>query len=609
MTEKPSSLLAKNAEADTSSAPAATAEYVQRLYVTGQTPRSVLAIENMRRICAEHLSGRYTLEVIDIYQHPEACQEQQIIAAPTVIKVLPLPLRRIIGDLSDTQKVLIGLDLRPARTQREGSRTDRAHAAGLGLPTAEGHRGEIDDLRARLREGEETKKAIRSGEVDAVGRQFRGFLEASSDAVIVVDQTGRINFANNRIEAMFGHLPDELVGKPLSVLMPERYRDLHAGHLDRFMNDPRPRMMGAGLELRALRKDGSEFPTEISLSPGRTSDGLVVIAAIRDITVKSLKKDALEAENVGLHDLLTQAGIDAARLLAQAGIDATENEAAKRLQRLLLEEMFHRVKNTLATVIGITSQSLRTAKNLEQGRLAVESRLVALGRAHDLLLRANWASAKLTDVIRAAIEPFDSHDVRRFVVQDTSIEIGPGAVLPLTMSLNELCTNAVKYGALSNATGRIDITSTVDEKAQLFKLTWTEKGGPEVQEPTRRSFGTRLIAGLADQLHGDVRLRYEPEGVVYELLASFRQDEDTAKIEAVTIDLVARIASLSPRERQVLDGLVAGRPNKLIARDFDISPRTIEVYRANVMTKMQAGSVSELVRLAIRAGLASALVS
>jgi circadian clock protein KaiB len=93
--------------------------YVLRLYVTGQTPRSVLAIENMRKICAEHLSARYTLEVIDIYLHPEACQQEQIIAAPTLIKVLPHPLRRIIGDLSNTEKVLIGLDLRPRSVPAE----------------------------------------------------------------------------------------------------------------------------------------------------------------------------------------------------------------------------------------------------------------------------------------------------------------------------------------------------------------------------------------------------------------------------------------------------------------------------------------------------------
>src|SRR5215211_1579357 len=91
---------------------------------------------------------------------------------------------------------------------------------------------------------------------------------------------------------------------------------------------------------------------------------------------RSLKETALVAENAGLRELLAQAGIDAARLLAQAGIDATENETAKRLQRLLLEELHHRVKNTLATVIAITSQSLRTADTLEQGRLAVESRLI-----------------------------------------------------------------------------------------------------------------------------------------------------------------------------------------------------------------------------------------
>jgi circadian clock protein KaiB len=106
----------------TGTSDASNSRYVLRLYVTGQTPRSVLAIENMRKICAEHLSERYTLEVIDIYQHPEACQQQQIIAAPTLIKVLPHPLRRIIGDLSNTEKVLVGLDLRPRSASERTTR-------------------------------------------------------------------------------------------------------------------------------------------------------------------------------------------------------------------------------------------------------------------------------------------------------------------------------------------------------------------------------------------------------------------------------------------------------------------------------------------------------
>ena len=110
--------------------------------------------------------------------------------------------------------------------------------------------------------------------------QFHGLLEENPDAIIIVGRTGHINFASHRIETMFGYLPNELFGKPLGVLIPERYRDLHLGHLDRFMSDPKPRMMGVGLELHALRKDGSEFPTEISLSPHRTPDGLVVVAAI-----------------------------------------------------------------------------------------------------------------------------------------------------------------------------------------------------------------------------------------------------------------------------------------------------------------------------------------
>lgn len=238
--------------------------------------------------------------------------------------------------------------------------------------------------------------------------------------------------------------------------------------------------------------------------------------------------DALQIENADMRNLLTQAGLDMARLLKQVGIDATENEAARQLQRLMLEELHHRVKNTLATVIAITSQSLRHADTLEQGRIAVENRLMALGRAHDLLLRANWANAELSNVIRSAIEPFENLRVPRFAIQNTTFHIDAAAVLPLAMSLNELCTNAVKYGALSNAAGRVAIALKVDEQHQRFNLTWMETDGPIVTQPSRRSFGTRLLNRLAEQLHGNIQLRYEPGGLVYELkipLAEMRPHE------------------------------------------------------------------------------------
>lgn len=349
------------------------------------------------------------------------------------------------------------------------------------------------------------------------GAPFREFYEASPDAVVVIDQAGAILFANSRIETLLGYLPQELVGQPHSVLMPARFRVTHAGYMARFMKNPEPRIMGAGTELAACRKDGSEFLTEISLSPYRAPGGLVVIAAMRDLSAVSPGRTHLETENSDLRDLLGQARIDAALLLEQAEIDAIEHEAAQKLQRLLLEELHHRMKNMLATIVGITSQTLRTAETLEQGRLAIANRLVAMGRAQDLLLKASETGAALADIVAAAIEPFDSEEAQRFVVKNDPVEVGPGAILPLTMSLNELCTNAVKYGALSSPKGRVTITSTVDETSQMFTLTWTETGGPTVEEPTRRSFGTRLLGGLASQLHGAVRLRYEPAGVVYEL--------------------------------------------------------------------------------------------
>jgi two-component sensor histidine kinase len=228
-------------------------------------------------------------------------------------------------------------------------------------------------------------------------------------------------------------------------------------------------------------------------------------------------QESLTAENDSLRLLLEQAGIDAKVLLAQAGIDAKEREAADKLQKLILDEMHHRIKNTLATVSAIASQSLRTATNLQHGQQAIEGRLVALGRAHDLLMQASWANASLVETVRGATEPYDSQGVGHFSIDGPDIGITSGAVIALAMTFNELCTNTTKFGALSVPAGRVDIVWTVDSDTERLRLTWTEKGGPVVTQPTRQSFGTRMMGSLGLQLNGQVLLAYEPSGFTYTL--------------------------------------------------------------------------------------------
>ncbi|MEO6607372.1 MAG: HWE histidine kinase domain-containing protein [Aestuariivirga sp.] len=128
----------------------------------------------------------------------------------------------------------------------------------------------------------------------------------------------------------------------------------------------------------------------------------------------SPQQDFLTAENDSLKLLLEQAGIDAKALLAQAGIDAKEREAAEKLQKLILDEMHHRIKNTLATVMAITSQSLRTAPSIEHAQQAIDGRLIALGRTHDLMMQVSWANASLIDTVRTATEPYDASGSGRF---------------------------------------------------------------------------------------------------------------------------------------------------------------------------------------------------
>jgi two-component sensor histidine kinase/DNA-binding NarL/FixJ family response regulator len=268
-------------------------------------------------------------------------------------------------------------------------------------------------------------------------------------------------------------------------------------------------MMGKGV----LKIVPSEIAALITKASHRDSNGRVV----RSESNGSASQEFLTAENDSLRLLLEQAGIDAKVLLAQAGIDAKEREAADKLQKLILEELHHRIKNTLATVSAIASQSLRTATSIEHGQHAIEGRLVALGRAHDLLLQARWANASLANTIRGATEPYDSEGAGRFRIQGPDIRITSGAVIALAMTLNELCTNTTKFGALSVPAGRIEIGWKIDAGAQRLQLTWAEKDGPPVHAPSRRSFGTRLIGSLGQQLKGDVQLAYDASGFVYVL--------------------------------------------------------------------------------------------
>lgn len=268
-------------------------------------------------------------------------------------------------------------------------------------------------------------------------------------------------------------------------------------------------MMGKGV-LEIVPSDVTALITKTS---HRESNG----KAARSGSPDSMSQEFLTAENDSLRLLLEQAGIDAKVLLAQAGIDAKEREAADKLQKLILEELHHRIKNTLATVSAIASQSLRTATSIEHGQHAIEGRLVALGRAHDLLLQARWANASLANTIRGATEPYDSEGAGRFLIQGPDIRITSGAVIALAMTLNELCTNTTKFGALSVPAGHIEIGWKIDEDKQRLQLTWSENNGPPVHAPTRRSFGTRLIGSLGQQLKGEVQLAYDASGFVYVL--------------------------------------------------------------------------------------------
>ncbi len=218
-------------------------------------------------------------------------------------------------------------------------------------------------------------------------------------------------------------------------------------------------------------------------------------------------------------DLEASHGPDGAVFIRATGVafDITERKLWEDRQQLLINELNHRVKNTLATVQSIAVQSFRELGPESDLRVKTfQDRLLALARAHDILTRDNWEGAELGELIGEVIEPYCRQSNGRCEVDGPRVRLTPNVALAISMAVHELATNAAKYGALSAPTGHVSITWTVTaEEPRHLTLCWQEHGGPPVVAPARKGFGTRLIErSLAHELAGEAILAYVPAGVV-----------------------------------------------------------------------------------------------
>ena len=207
---------------------------------------------------------------------------------------------------------------------------------------------------------------------------------------------------------------------------------------------------------------------------------------------------------------------DNARLFRALETELAQRRRIEDQQKLLLAELNHRVKNTLAIVQSIATQTLRHADSAEAFRAGFEARIMALAEAHNLLTDSNWDGASLRDIVERVLIPYFGMDRRRYELPDHDIRVGPKAAVSLVMAFHELATNAAKYGALSNDTGSLRVDWSVSNSSRPARLfvRWEESGGPTVKPPSRPGFGSRLIRGLAQETAGEVRLDYAPRGLI-----------------------------------------------------------------------------------------------
>jgi two-component system, chemotaxis family, CheB/CheR fusion protein len=300
-------------------------------------------------------------------------------------------------------------------------------------------------------------------------------VDSSLDAIIGHGLDGTITTWNRAAETIFGYRANEVVGTSMSVLFGPGRED-EAAALFRRVGQAE---VMATLDTELMRKDRTKIAVALTVSPVRGKAGAIVAAS----TIAT---------------------------------DATDRKKMEDHQTLLMHELSHRVKNTLATVQSITAQTLRASGVGQEARAALEGRLIGLARAHDVLMEQNWVSADLREIVSRTLNAFAGNGSDRLRLEGPPVHISPKAALALAMALQELATNASKYGALSNDTGHVKVSWAVRAlPTPGLSLRWQESGGPPVASPDREGFGSRLIKrNLSMELGGAVDVVYRPDGVV-----------------------------------------------------------------------------------------------
>lgn len=318
-------------------------------------------------------------------------------------------------------------------------------------------------------------------QIRASEQHMRDLLEALPAAVYTTDRTGRITFYNKAAVEMSGRTPQPgdmwcvtwRLFNPDGTPLPHDQCPMAVA-----LKEDRPIR---GAEAIAERPDGSRVPFIPYPTPLHDADGQLI----------------------GAINML---------------VDITERKQAESRQKALIDELNHRVKNTLATVQSLSGQTARYAGDLDDFLHRFEDRLLALSRAHDLLTRRHWQDAPLDSLIREVLVPLAGEAAGRIKVDGPPAALDSRTALSLTMTINELATNAIKYGALSSDAGALSLVWRIEGEAvakPTLILEWREQDGPPVMPPARRGFGTRLMERCIERdLGGEFDLAFEQAGII-----------------------------------------------------------------------------------------------